>query len=354
MTNETPGNLWPEAADLDRLASLEQAFFETAHDGHIEQYRQFFGRQNSNLSVLPNILTYAATNFQQRLGPAEEQGRNHSGTVNVLATLVLSRLHEATRRKFGNHSREVATIKTSEETYLEAFAREAGCWHNDATQGIGAYYDNGQEQVVYLDPNNTRVVTKLNNLNLNVHWLELLDRIALHNTYFPATAYLLQGFGRDENHNFVAILTQCFIQSVPVSQQEIVDYMLARGYELLSHYDETLIDTVAGYQSFVDTRNGILVEDLHLNNVRKDRYGNIFVIDPLISLNTPDKGYGGTRTIRGVVETDPNELPPYYPYNNAFHKASSEAAQREVKAMRQKPLTWEQMKAQVDRLRRKN
>lgn len=354
MTNEIPENLWPQAVDLATLATLEQLLYQTADEKLIVQYQQFFARQNSNLSVLPNILTYAPGNFKQRLCPAEEQGRNHSGTVNVLATLVLSRLHEATRRKFGNHSREIATIKASEETYLEAFARQAGIWRDHATEGIGEYYDNGQEQVVYLDQNNTRVVTKLNNLNLNIHWLELLDRTALHNTYFPATAYLLEGFGRDDNQDFVAILTQCFIQSVPVSQQEIVDYMLGRGYELLSNYDENLIGTVAGYQSFVDTRNGILVEDLHLNNVRKDRNGNIFVIDPLISLNTPEKGYGGTRTVGEIVETDPNELPPYYPYNNAFHKASSEASQREVEAMRQKPLTYEQMKAQVERLRRKN
>lgn len=236
----------------------------------------------------------------QRLRPEEEQGRDRSGEINAIATDLLGRVHEAVERTYGKNSDEKATIIDEEEKYLKDFAVEAGIWTNNADKKFGEFYDKGQEQSVYIDPKNTTIVTKLNEASLNNNWLELLDRIALHNTYFPSTAYTIKGFGSKEDGTFVMVLEQPFIRPGNATESDIIEYMKGRGYEMLSKYDNSIKGTIEENRSFIDKKNGIVVEDLHLKNVYKDKTGNMFVIDPVISLDTPDKGYGGTRTVGDV------------------------------------------------------
>lgn len=232
----------------------------------------------------------------KRLRKAEEQGRVSSGEINEIATTVLSRLHEAVGEKYGTNSSQYTRIVNEEEAFLEDLSKEGGFWVDDADKQYGDYYSNGQENVVYINPKNTSEVVKLNNGGLDANWLEFLDRVALHNAYFPSTAYTVEGFGKTSKGEFVAILKQPFIQANAPTSQEINDYMTQRGFERLSKYDDSIIGTVEEDRSFIDKKNGIIVEDLHLGNVMKGEDGNMFVIDPVISLDTPDRGYGGTRT----------------------------------------------------------
>ncbi len=232
----------------------------------------------------------------KRLRKAEEQGRISSGEINEIATTVLSRLHEAVGEKYGTNSSQYTRIVNEEEAFLEDLSKEGGFWVDDADKQYGDYYSNGQENVVYINPKNTSEVVKLNNGGLDPNWLEFLDRVALHNAYFPSTAYTVEGFGKTSKGEFVAILKQPFIQANAPTSQEINDYMTQRGFERLSKYDDSIIGTVEEDRSFIDKKNGIIVEDLHLGNVMKGEDGNMFVIDPVISLDTPDRGYGGTRT----------------------------------------------------------
>ena len=243
----------------------------------------------------------------ERLRPEEEQGRNKSGGINAEATIVLAGLHRATKQNYGENSKEYIGIKQNEEKYLEDFAKNNDIWIEDDDKKLGTFLKNGQEQKVYIDAKNTSVVNKTNDLSMHEHWLQLLDRIAIHNANFPSTAYTLKGFGRDSEGTFVAVLEQPYIQAESLlSQQEVVDYMKGRGFELLSKYDESIKDTQEEFKSFINRNSGIIVSDLHLNNVRKDDNGNIYVIDPIIELDSEEKGYDGTR-VAELPDLDYNE-----------------------------------------------
>jgi hypothetical protein len=263
---------------------------------------EFSKNQNNNLS-LQNISNNESANNNQtvlkRLLPAEEQGRNRSGEINALAATFLSRLHERIEGIYGQNSPELYAIADEEETYLEDFAKAIDVWVDDADTKFGNFFDKGQEQSVYIDDKdgNVTTVTKLNDGSLSANWLEFLDRLALHNTYFPQTAYTLKGFGKTKEGNFVAITEQPYIKPVPTTEAKVAEHMKERGFEPLSKYDDSIIDTVEEKRSFINKDTGVIVEDLHLKNVFQDESGNMFVIDPVISLDTEDRGYGGTREV---------------------------------------------------------
>ena len=232
----------------------------------------------------------------ERLRKEEEQGRSQSGETNALATIVLSRLHKSVIGLHGENSQQYQSISNEEEAYLEDFSKQKGIWVEEADKKLGNFFDSGQEQRVYIDTKNTKVVNKISDGSLEPNWLEFLDRIALHNANFgEGTAYTLKGFGRDSDGRFVAILEQPYITPRQTTEENIAEDMSKRGFVPLSKYDDSVIGTIEENRSFINKETGVIVEDLHLKNVFDDGNGNLVYIDPVISLDKADRGYGGVR-----------------------------------------------------------
>lgn len=110
-----------------------------------------------------------------------------------------------------------------------------------------------------------------------------MDRISLHNAYFPETKLDVIGFGRDDFDKFKILVSQPFIEEQKISEEEIQSFMTKMGFKLVNPKNWTY------------STPEIYLSDMHDENVIKSAYGTIFVIDCDIRLNTPDLRIGGTR-----------------------------------------------------------
>ena len=117
-----------------------------------------------------------------------------------------------------------------------------------------------------------------------------LDRISLHNTYFPETRLTVLGFGRDKHGEFKIIAEQPYIDGQPVSDNEISVYMKEMGFELKNPRNWTY------------TTPDIYLSDMHDENViRSNKSDTIFVVDCDIRINTPELRQGGNRSLSTEV-----------------------------------------------------
>ena len=117
-----------------------------------------------------------------------------------------------------------------------------------------------------------------------------LDRISLHNAYFPETRLTVIGFGRNNKGEFKIIVEQPFIEGVHISDKEILTYMKNLGFELRNPHNWTY------------TTPEIYLSDMHDENVLKSDYGTIFVVDCDIRINTPELRSGGVRDLTTEIE----------------------------------------------------
>ena len=117
-----------------------------------------------------------------------------------------------------------------------------------------------------------------------------LDRISLHNTYFPETRLKVLGFGRDDNHDFKIIVEQPFIEGIPVSDEEIARFAKSMGFKLMNPRNWTFATP------------DIYLSDLHDENVIRSKTSDtLFVVDCDIRINTPELLQGGNRTLTTEV-----------------------------------------------------
>ena len=118
-----------------------------------------------------------------------------------------------------------------------------------------------------------------------------LDRISLHNTYFPETKLTVLGFGRDKRGEFKIIAEQPFIDGQPVDDEEIATFMQQMGFELKNARNWTYATPQ------------IYLSDMHDENVLRSLKSNtIFVVDCDIRINTPELRQGGTRILSTEVK----------------------------------------------------
>ena len=116
-----------------------------------------------------------------------------------------------------------------------------------------------------------------------------LDRISLHNTYFPETKLTVIGFGRTSEGEFQVIVEQPYIQGGPMADEEIQTFAQQMGFQLKNARNWTYATPE------------IYLSDLHDENVIQSVNGNIFVIDCDIRINTPELKQGGIRQLNTEV-----------------------------------------------------
>lgn len=169
---------------------------------------------------------------------------------------------------------------------IEEWAKAVGVWIDDIdesfTNAFGERIAEGGEAIVY---DHGATLVKTIGLDYFVEPILALDRISLHNAYFPETALTVLGFGRDAEGNFKIVVEQSFIKGNRMSDEEIAEYMRHMGFELRNPRNWTYATPE------------IYLSDMHDENVIRSDSGNVFVIDCDIRINTPELKCGGVRSL---------------------------------------------------------
>lgn len=228
----------------------------------------------------------------KRFSPTEQYGCTKGGSTNVIATLLAGAKNQADTDVEGNVGgvKDDFQLGAQQEKIIEQWSRKVGCWIDDVdavlTKKLGKRIAHGGEANVY---DHGAEVVKTIGLDYFILPELALDRISLHNTYFPETTLLVLGFGRDSDGNFKIIAQQPFIDGNHISDDEIADYMDCMGFELKNPHNWTYATPE------------IYLSDMHDENVIRSASGAVFVVDCDIRINTPELRQGGVRTLTNEV-----------------------------------------------------
>ena len=167
----------------------------------------------------------------QRFSPREQHGCAAGGTTNVIASLLAGAedcadtnaaetLSEFERERQRTEQREPSSLLewpsrdgrrqsqrgAKQEAAIEQWAKAVGCWtecvDDSLHSSFGEEIAEGGEAMVY-DHGSTLV--KSIGLDYFILPILALDRIALHNAYFPETQLTVLGFGRNQKGEFKII-----------------------------------------------------------------------------------------------------------------------------------------------------
>ena len=131
----------------------------------------------------------------QRFSPQEQHGCSAGGATNVIASL-LAGAEAGTDRQdssaLSDYQRE-CQLGTQQESVIEQWAKAVGVWTESVDEQLpkilGEQIAEGGEAKVY-DHGSTLI--KSIGLDYFIQPIFALDRIALHNTYFPETRLTLR------------------------------------------------------------------------------------------------------------------------------------------------------------------
>jgi len=220
---------------------------------------------------------------------AIEKGRSLGGLRNVEATHILRESQSASGGVA--ESGKISDRSIEQEKRLIRYAIESSCWLS--LEGIRresqGFLGKGAENKVYLDKNGEYVIkiADYNAVNPFETPLDFLNnRITLHNIIFPETAYELIGINWFEEGKFYFIKKQLFIKGTKPTQEEIDTYMKKKYFRAVNEDGVYLSDD-------------FVIHDLFPRNFVKTRKG-LRCIDPIIHLNTKDRGYGGNRSYHEI------------------------------------------------------
>lgn len=224
----------------------------------------------------------------QRFSPQEQYGCATGGATNVIASLLAGTetgTDSSDSPALSDYQRE-CQLGAQQESAIERWAKAAGVWTESVDEQLpkvlGEHIAEGGEAKVY---DHGATLIKSIGLDYFIQPIFALDRIALHNTYFPETRLTVLGFGRDKKGEFKIIVEQPFIDGQPVSDEEIADFMHQMGFELKNPRNWTY------------TTPEIYLSDMHDENVIRSKSGTIFVVDCDIRINTPELRQGGLRML---------------------------------------------------------
>ena len=130
---------------------------------------------------------------------------------------------------------------------------------------LGIPGPSGNENDTYIGDDG--YVYKVNNLMNSKSIVPLLERLALHNQYFPNSAYELVGFTGFDGGSVYPVVRQRYVSDAsPASTEEIDAYMRSLGFAPTGREAEY-------------SNSEVTISDLRPRNVLKSESGNIYVID---------------------------------------------------------------------------
>ena len=171
----------------------------------------------------------------QRFSPREQHGCATGGEAHVVASILAGaedRTDTSSTHVLNEFQRE-RQRGAQQEAAIEQWAKAVGCWtervDDSLHQYLGAMIAEGGEAKVY---DHGPTLVKSIGLDYFISPILALDRISLHNTYFPETQLTVLGFGRNADGAFRIICEQPFIAGTHVSDEEIFMFMQHMGFEL--------------------------------------------------------------------------------------------------------------------------
>ena len=209
----------------------------------------------------------------QRLPPRLQQAYEASRDRTLQAAADVARgVHGASAAPSARQlPREIRGLKLKEATALREWAhQEQLVLDADEFEQLWQSQDciGGQENDVFLKGNR---VFKRNNLSFHLCYADFLDRIALHNLLFPGARLRFEGFV-EHGGEFRPVMSQPAVRARRGAiRTEVEALMQGLGFKRIRNDD---------YRH----PEGILVEDLHDENVFIDENEDIVVIDPVIYL----------------------------------------------------------------------
>lgn len=228
----------------------------------------------------------------KRFSSTEQHGCIDGGAIHVIASLLSGAEIDSNQilAPVGSFKAEQQRAAIQAQR-IELWAKAVGCWVNDTDKSIpiafGEHIAQGGEAMVY--DNGTSLI-KVIGLDYFVLPILALDRVTLHNAYFPQSRMTVIGFGRNSKGEFVTIVQQPFIQGVRMTNKEIAEYAEQLGFQLINPRNWTYATA------------DVYLSDLHDENVIRSNRGNVFVIDCDIRINTPDLRAGGCRKLSTEIE----------------------------------------------------
>lgn len=228
----------------------------------------------------------------KRFSPFEQHGCATGGATNVIASLLAGADAAANCGISGGLSFQAECQRgKAQEDIIEQWAKKVNCWYDNVDQSLekqfGERIAEGGEAAVYQQGFN---LTKSIGLDYYIQPILALDRISLHNAFFPETKLSVVGFGRLKNGSFQVIVEQQYIQGSKMRDSDIQTFAKKMGFELRNSRNWTYATP------------DIYLSDLHDENVILSREGNVFVVDCDIRINTPQLRAGGTRTLTTEVD----------------------------------------------------
>lgn len=185
-------------------------------------------------------------------------------------------------------SRYNETVRPVEEAALILFAKKEGLWVNEID--FNNAYENrkigeGAEQKVYLSENGKTVI-KLNTGSFHGTWLDYFNRLIYHSFLFPSAKYDTIGF--TASHEMFAVITEqfFFVLDKGAPREKVENYLNQHGFVRTKNDD------------YYNSELGIILEDLHDENVFMDEQENLLFVDPVIYLETLDLGLSGKSIFR--------------------------------------------------------
>ncbi len=171
-------------------------------------------------------------------------------------------------------------VRPLEEQALAKWAAEEGCLLDGAlleNKWVKQNKMGGAEHEIYFEPAAQRWF-KRNNLTYHTTYLEYLHRLALHNFFFPEAPVCLEGFAKSAEA-LLPVLSQPNVRVEHGAARAVTEKaMRLLGFERQqddNYYSRAL---------------GILVEDLHDENVVTGEDGELYMIDPALYLDDRSKG----------------------------------------------------------------
>jgi hypothetical protein len=220
----------------------------------------------------------------KRFSQAQHGGFIKGGRHHIQATLLTQRLRESSKE-------DSTEWEAQAEKVLEDYAKEQGIWKD--LKSYGEPQAIGAESYVWFDEKSKKV-TKAIGTDIQNGLDNLLDRITIHNTLFPATKMEVVGFAKDKLGDFYVIVEQPFIKAEQSNSAEVRNYFKELGFKESDAYDLAEIEY---------TNEDTVLTDMHLGNVLKSTEGTIEVIDGLFYLNHSETGYGSTRVLDNSIES---------------------------------------------------
>lgn len=231
----------------------------------------------------------------QRFSSGEQHGCSAGGPLHVIASLLAGADVAADKltAPAGSFKRECQLGEAQIER-IELWSKAAGCWIEDVDNTIsnqlGEHISEGGEAKVYVHGHS---LVKTIGLDYYIQPLLALDRISLHNAYFPETKLTVLGFGKTDDNAFKIVVEQPFIQGHHISESEITDFAQKIGFSLINSNNWTYATPE------------IYLSGLHDENVIQSKDGNIFVIDCDIRINVPELKAKGNREISNqIIQVD--------------------------------------------------